>query len=295
MTGGEVLGSGCWELTAPESYALLHGPRHEHGTQAFKLALIELTAREKISLVIEEKRGVFSRGSIVLLVPGKDRHRPQSRSLTALLDLLDSAGTRVLPDGKTAGVPVAKLVRKARKKYGWPGGYAEAEVMPALAARGFYERRKRKILGLFGALKWEPTASGRRAMEELEEAVSLGYRRFGEWVEEDPEQALRFLGFAGSAALIMRPLHRDIRRLGSRRELTRDLLPDAPDEVIPKGRKAEDVEGDASRSSDATSPVFGSSIYPDLEIFDGLDVSFPAIDSGFTGGGEGLGGHDGGA
>jgi hypothetical protein len=69
MIGREVLGFGRrWELTAPESYALLHGPKREHGTQAFKLALIELIARKKISLVEEEKRGFFRRKGITLLL-----------------------------------------------------------------------------------------------------------------------------------------------------------------------------------------------------------------------------------
>lgn len=85
-----------WELTAPESYALLHGSRHEHGVEA-------------------------------------------------LLTIFDATQDREVKDLNTPGIPVEKLVRDVRKKYGWPGNYADAEVMPVLEARGLYERRNRKI------------------------------------------------------------------------------------------------------------------------------------------------------
>jgi hypothetical protein len=271
MKEEEVLGfKRRWELTAPESYALLHGPKHEYGTQAFKLALVELIAREKITLVEEEKLGLLGRRSVAFLASGKDLRRPNSRPLAAMLDLLDAARARMSPAGTTVGVPVTKLVRAARKKYGWPGGYTEAEVMPALAARGLYERREKAIPVPFGSSRWEPTASGRRMMEELETGMSLGYGRFGEWVDENPRRALQFLGFAGSAALIMGPLHQDLRRLSKRREVASSHLAHAP------------VETDWLGPDDPL--VFDSSLAPNLEIFGSLDGVFYAIDFGLAGG-----------
>ena len=58
-----------------------------------------------------------------------------------MLDLLDEIPPRTTRDANT-GVPVAEFIRKARRKYGWLGGYAETEAMPGLVSRGFYESQE---------------------------------------------------------------------------------------------------------------------------------------------------------
>ncbi len=80
--------------------------------------------------------------------------------MSALLDLLDEIPSCTTRDGKV-GVPVAEFARKARRKYGWLGGYAEMEVMPGLVSRGFYERQEQ--LGF-----WKITRAGKVAQAELE-------------------------------------------------------------------------------------------------------------------------------
>ncbi|MBA4115552.1 MAG: hypothetical protein H0X71_03770 [Rubrobacter sp.] len=78
-----------WELTAPESYALLYGPKRA-GAQIFKLALLELVSRKLLTLVNATNRGFLSTRSIALLnsSPG-EQEAPRSRSLQAVLELLD--------------------------------------------------------------------------------------------------------------------------------------------------------------------------------------------------------------
>jgi hypothetical protein len=258
-----------WEFTAPESYALLHGPKREHGMEVFRFALAELVVSKKISCFEGERRGLFGKRT-TLLTLGEDRRRPESRSLAALLDLVHSAGLGMPPHGSITGIPFEKLVRMARKRYGWAGGYAEAEVMPALVDRGLYMRRERAIPVSFAGARWEPTAIGRRAIEELEAGISSGYQRFERWVDEDPEQAIMFLALTGSAVLLMRTLHRDIRRLGERRKLASDSLAHAP------------VEADQPGYYDLSAS--GASLYPDLEMLDSLNEVFTALDLSLSGG-----------
>lgn len=84
-----------------------------------------------------------------------------------MLDLLGEILPCTTRDGNV-GVPVAKFARKARRKYGWLGGYAETEVMPGLVSRGFYERQEQ--LGF-----WKIT----RAEKPLGPSSSATLRRTG--------------------------------------------------------------------------------------------------------------------
>ncbi len=139
-----------WRLTAPESYVLIYGPQ-AGGSWPFKLALMELIAGKSLTLTHAEDRILFGlrKRSVALLSPGPKHGLPQSRSLSALLDLLDETSSRTTRDGKT-GVLVFELARKARRKYGWLGGYAESEIIPGLVNRGLYERWGRSRSGPSG-------------------------------------------------------------------------------------------------------------------------------------------------
>jgi len=128
------------ELTAPESYVLVYGPK-AGGSRPFKLALMELVAGKCLTLTDVKDSALFGlwKRSVALLAPGARHRSPDSRSLSALLDLLGEMSPCTTRDGNV-GVPVARFAREARRKYGWLGGYAETEVMPGLVSRGFYER-----------------------------------------------------------------------------------------------------------------------------------------------------------
>ncbi len=121
-----------WELTAPESYVLVYGPK-SGGSRPFKLALMELVAGKCLTVTGTEDSILFGlrKRHVALLSPGARPRSPGSRSLSALLDLLDEIPPRTTRD-VNVGVPVAEFARKARRKYGWLGGYAGTEVMPGL-------------------------------------------------------------------------------------------------------------------------------------------------------------------
>ncbi len=50
--------SAPWPLSAPESYVLLHGPRAT-SVEAFKRGLLELVARDVLTVETREQRGLF--------------------------------------------------------------------------------------------------------------------------------------------------------------------------------------------------------------------------------------------
>ena len=216
----------AWELTAPESYALLHGAESRAKIEALKLAVGELVARKELSLERVETPGLFGlrKGVSDLLVAGGQSQRYLgARSLQAALDLVRAADDRALQNGTPRGITVERFVRAVRKKYGWPAGYADAEVMPTLAERGLYRREDRKLKLPFGASlplgapNWRLTVAGEQKREELWRGVILGEERFGGWVDKDPVRAAEFLAVAGSAVLLIGKIHSDLRRLNERR------------------------------------------------------------------------------
>jgi hypothetical protein len=50
--------SAPWPLSAPESYVLLHGPRAK-GVEAFKRGLLELVARDVLTVETRDRRGLL--------------------------------------------------------------------------------------------------------------------------------------------------------------------------------------------------------------------------------------------
>lgn len=198
------------ELTAPESYVLIYGPT-SGGSRPLKLALMELIAGRRLALLDARDCGPLGlwKRSVALLAPGPDLRPPKSRSLTALLDLLDEVPSRTTLDGKR-GVPVAGFVHEARRKYGWPGGYAESEVAPGLSSRGLYQRAYGELRASSG---WKLTRAGKTAQAELERGLELRGKRLSLWVDEDPASALAYLGIAGSSMMLIKELHPKLRRL----------------------------------------------------------------------------------
>lgn len=206
-----------WKLTAPESYALLYGSKAE-GPQVFKLALLELVARGWLKLGEIEKRRVSSGRDqkIATLGYGAKRRGSGGRPLDAVLELFEPHASWASEGGGSGLVPVSALALATRSRYGSFKNYVEVEVMPALAARGLYQQKERRILGLFPTSRWEITRTGEAARVELEGNRSLGRDQFHRWVDSDPSQALAFLGITGSSVLLMEELHPDIQRLRER-------------------------------------------------------------------------------
>ncbi len=183
-----------WGPTAPESCVLLDGPKGS-GTEAFRLAVLESIARRALTTAA---------GRTGLLLPGPETRPTGERPIDAMGEILDEARARTSRD---TGIPVKKLARATRRRYGSLDGYARSEVLPALERRGLYSRRERRLLGFFPVTRWELTRSGEAARAQLEHNRRLGEEHFGEWMRRDPERAYRFLGLAGSSLLLMEALH----------------------------------------------------------------------------------------
>ena len=192
-----------WGPSAPESRVLLDGPKGS-GTEAFRLAVLELIARRRLAVTGESYLPDEGAPSGFLL-PGAETRPTGHRPLDAVYGLFEGA------QAGASGVSVKLLAKKARKRYGSLDGYVKTEVLPALEQRGLYEKRERRLLWILPTTRWEPTRSGEAARAQLEQNRKLGEEHFSEWVNRDPEQAYRFLGLAGSSLLLMEALHPELR------------------------------------------------------------------------------------
>lgn len=219
QTGDERGFGNRWELTAPESYALLYGPKDAR--QIFKLAVLELVARRRLELAEIEDPGRSGRPrKYAVLRYGPNRERPESRPLEAVFSLF--TGPVASPaGGRRTEMAVPDLARSAMNRYGTFEGYVEACIMTGLQSRNLFERRTRRRFWIFQTTRWEPTHSGEAAKAELRGSMTLGEEQFAGWVDEEPSRALQFLGLAGSSVLLMPPLHRDVRRLRENPEYRR--------------------------------------------------------------------------
>ncbi len=266
-----------WRLSAPESYVLLHGPK-ARGNKVFALALMELVARGAYRII---------RGDQPLLMRGPRPARPDARPLAAIWAL------------GVVDVPVAKVARAARRRYGSLRGYVEREVLAGLVERGLYRREEYTILWIFPASRYVLTPEGKAARAELKAWRAAGARGFGDLVRRDPGRALAFVGLAGSAVLLMDSLRPDLQLLrerpgrrrataggGSASALTYALGADV-DECEP-GEPIVPVDLPAAEPFDLDF---------DPSAFGSLDSVADAIGSGVDSGGDsgGGGGADGGA
>lgn len=275
-----------WRLTAPESYVLIYGPE-AGGSRPFKLALMELVAGKCLTLTDTEDSALFGlwKRRVALLSPGPEYRSPRSRSLSALLDLLGETSPRTTRDGNT-GVPIPKLARKARRKYGWLGGYAESEVIPGLASRGLYERRERTVARPSGISYWKLTRAGEAARAEFERNLGLAEKRLSLWVDEDPARALAFLGATGFSVSLVEQLHLDIPGLNERHAGGGPYLHPGFEGGFDHDEPGATLNGLDALNLDASG--FDASNFGDT--FDRLNGAFSAIDSGAGAGGGGDGG-----
>jgi hypothetical protein len=265
MVSTQSTGAGTdrWDLTAPESWVLLNGPKAD--SQPFKLGLTELMARGALRLI--ESKGRFGKKT-VLLADGLRASAPNEAALRALWELYRRGSTKTTPDG--TGVPVDQLARSAKSTFGSVGGYVHRAVLPGLVERGLFEKKEGRFLFVFPKTSYELTPSGQAKRSELEGVIARGKESFAGWVNDDPARAVAFVGAAGAAVLLAPALFPDMRRLHQ-----------------------SGVESGYVSDSDFSSADFDF----DLGAFDSLDSAFDAIDSGVDagdGGSDGGGGDGGG-
>src|SRR4051794_33138883 len=103
-----------WELTAPESYVLLHAAAMLNA-EPFKLAVLELVGRRALKLVEVEESGAFGRHKrLSVLAEGAEPKRQSEPPLAAVQELFQQTPLHGFPDG-TLGVSVSDFARTARR------------------------------------------------------------------------------------------------------------------------------------------------------------------------------------
>ena len=310
-----------WELTAPESYVLLHGPSAS-GAETFKLAVLELVARGFLKLVqVEEASTLGGQHRLDGLVRGARAKPPAEPALASVWTLYASIPTRTFVDG-SEGVPVDELAREAQRRYKLLRHFVERVVMSTLLDRGLYTYEHYRIFWFFPASRLVLSPAGANARADLEARLALGREQFGRWVDADPARALGFVGLAGATLLLMSGLYPDLGRLG-RHLPERTAVADG--EIAPYAsvgdtdddRPTEPAEAPAGGEGAAGSITVAGldpaalAVDFDLSALDSLDSAFGAIDlavessggdsgpgesgsDGGSGGGNGGGGDSGG-
>ncbi len=91
-TPGSVLPPTRWNLTAPESLALLNGASTS-GAEAFKLGLTELLARGALQLD-SVSQGSFFRREVAMLRDGARAATPRERALEGIWNLYQRTPSR---------------------------------------------------------------------------------------------------------------------------------------------------------------------------------------------------------
>jgi hypothetical protein len=286
-----------WELSAPESGVLLWGPE-TRAREALKLALLELVVRQVLRLVsVRERRLVIFSQTFHVLAAGSGPERPSGPALRGVLEA--TPPSRTFADG-TVGATVAQWARAVVGRYQREGGYVQAEVLPALQARGLYRREQYRRLGLFQATRWALTPEGLAALTELKSLMEHARALFGLGTLVDPASVRAHFERTGAAILLLPGLFPQLRL---RREQGWEGSTDGGFVLVDVhlGGGGERGSGDAGRpvdgepgepagdpfDLDALAGVFGPGP------LDGLDAAFDAIDAGVDSGDGGDGDGDG--
>ena len=197
-----------WQLSAPESYVLLHGP-HASGAEAFKTGLLELVARGMLKLERRTRnRFLWFTATHGILLPG-----PKMATIHAAPAPLRAIHSLYLstPCFDPPGVRVKDLPRGSGR---WTiKSFASHVVMPTLVQRGLYRFVDGYQFGIVPKKGFTETPRGRAVRAELEALMQTAERDFTTSVTRDPGQALALLGSLGAAILLMQPLLPELQRL----------------------------------------------------------------------------------
>lgn len=207
-----------WPLSAPESYVLLHGPRAK-SVEAFKRGLLELVARDVLTVETRERRGFFrfftARTTFLLRGPKMPWVHSAAQPLRSIWEIYSRTCISVSP-AEPRGVRVRDLRRSARV-LGTPlRDFTYWSVLPALMERGLYERDDYAAPRTSRRSRYTETTAGRAARIRLESLLESADREFSPAARRDPGEALAIAGGLGSAILLMDTLLSEIAWLGQR-------------------------------------------------------------------------------
>jgi hypothetical protein len=194
-----------WELTAPESYVLLHG-LERRDPQPFKLALMELVARDVFRLVTGEEPGAFGiRRPVSVLQPGVASTVPSERPLAAAWRIVKRSPRQRLSDG-TVGMTLPDVVFTAQRRYVPLAKFITKDVAPALVARGYLFRPGCRWLGSLRRGPYELTSTGRAAQADLLRRLELAQSATQSGTAHDRVLAISSVGLLGAASLLLSDL-----------------------------------------------------------------------------------------
>lgn len=233
--------AGKWELSAPETYALLYAVEENGASfvfsgspvprsyELFKLSLLEVIAR-RVLRIAKADRGVLPEGladwayvqdESTILAPGSRWGVPLSRPLAWWVEWFEAfrksmeERNAVVSATGVRGVPLAYFMMFARNTWGsWADRFHEGEVLPLLVDRGLFTPYEGRLLFFFEHTRYRLTPKGKRLKTSLVASLEQALRDFRKWVDNDPARAQRFLTDAGSAVLLMDSIRSDATRLG---------------------------------------------------------------------------------
>jgi hypothetical protein len=263
-----------WELTAPESYVLRYRATGANmRLEVFKIALVELLAREALTLQgALVPRVLPGRRAVWLVADGARLDTITEPALTPVLDAYDRARERRLRVGRAShdptvvveGVEIPSLIRAATNRSGGIKGYVKRDVIGVLQQRGLLSAKN------------ERTGRGEDADGLLERWMDLGMRHLRRQTLTaggDRAWVRAYMQGAGAAVLLANELYPTLARLGHS-----DRVANVSDQ--PFAFAIGPPDGDPLLSLDALGAIDGS--------FSILGDSFGAMDGG-GGGGDGGG------
>ncbi|HEY0602096.1 MAG TPA: GPP34 family phosphoprotein, partial [Herpetosiphonaceae bacterium] len=211
------------------------------------LTLMELLARQLITLRHEEKRLSFGRTrktDYLQLSPDAQTQVAGSPAFQAALGVVAQARA------KEADATIPLVVQQARKSFGTDlGKFQSEQIIPALIRRGLIEQYTKKRLGLFNTTRYRPTAAGEALRQEITGHLNQA-RTLPTLVDHDPATAAALIATLGATVLLV-------------------------DELKPHyGRISQALN--VSQGGDS---VFAGPFDHDDSDFDGFDFDFSAFDT----------------
>ena len=189
------LDSERWELSAPSSQVLLTGASTPNAW-AVSLAFKELVLRRNLRLWTERRRRLLRLPRNVDLLALNHWAIPErERALRGVMEAFPKAAMLVSSEG---GVPIDVAAREVGRWYRAGGGYVQAEVLPELQRRGYYQ-----VIETERGLEWQLTDTGMQKLTELRALLDTGRTEFPIWLRDDPGRAVAYLTGAGATFLLL--------------------------------------------------------------------------------------------
>lgn len=278
-----------WPLSAPESYVLRYRATGSNTRlEVFKIALVELVAREALTL-----RGAWvprvlpGRRAAWLIADGARIDTITESALTPVVDAYERARKRRLRVGRATddpevvveGVEISSLVRAATNRPGGIKGYVKRDVVGALRQRGLLTPDN------------ERTRRGEDADQLLDEWMDLGTRHLWRQTRAavgNRAWATAYLHGAGAAILLADELYPALARLGRA-----DQVSAVSDQPFAFGIGPLDSEP-ASDAVDLSAVGDLSGLMMSFDALASLDGAFSVLSDGVGAAGIGGGGDGGG-